>query len=126
MSVTQQPDPVSAASDSQTELSRRKVRPKSVTAPTTRSQSKKDFATEDVFGSQTLQRTAGNPDLRDEPTSGRSDEITQKRDNYPMTPPRLSIQPTDRIVLTPDGAQRICDPPTGINGEWRVGRYDDV
>ena len=126
MSVTQQPDPVSAASDSQTELSRRKVRPKSVTAPTTRSQSQKDSATEDVFGSQTLQRTAGNPDLRDDPTSGRSDQITQGRDNYPMTPPRLSIQPTDRIVLTPGGAQRIGDLPAGINGERRGARHDDV
>ena len=122
MSLTQQPDPVSAASDSQTELSKRKVRPKSVTAPTTRSQSQKDSTTEDVFGSQTLQRTTGKPDLRDDLPSGLSDQITQGRDNYPMTQPRLSIQPTDRIVLTPGGAQRVSDLPTGINGEQRGGR----
>ena len=51
------------------------------TAPTTRSQSQKDSTTEDVFGSQTLQRTAGKPDLRDDLPSGLSDQITQGRDN---------------------------------------------
>ena len=134
MSVSQQPDPVSAVSDSQTEPSKRKVCQKSVTAPTTRSQSQKDSTTENVFGSQALQRTAGKPDLRLEPISGLSDRITPRRDSelgrdnnyYPATPPRLSVQPTDRIVLTPGGAQRICDLSTEIQEERQVGRHDDA
>ena len=102
MSLTQQPDPVSAASDSQTELSKRKVRPKSVTAPTTRSQSQKDSTTEDVFGSQTLQRTAGKPDLRDDLPSGLSDQITQGRDNYPTD---------DFFIELPGPSQHLAEQP---------------
>ena len=132
MSVSQQQEYGSTASDSQTELSRRKVRQKSVTAPTTRSQSQKDSATDEVFGSQTLQRTAGNVDLRAEPISGPLDRITQVkdsvrgRDEYHASPPRLSLQPTDGTLLAPGSAKRLREPLTTEVGDSRCEAQEDA
>ena len=132
MSVSQQPDYGSTASDSQTELSRRKVRPKSVTAPTTRSQSQKDSATDEVFGSQTLQRTAGNSDLRTDSTSGLTDRTTQvkdserRREDHHASPPRLSLQPTDGTFMAPGSARRLREPLLEETGDRRREQQEDV
>ena len=99
--------------DSQFEFTRRKVRQKLVTAPTTRSQSQKDSNTDDVFGSQTLQRATGNTDLRTDDASGATTSTTQvldsstwRRVQHLPQPPRLSVQPTDRIPIAPGSAQQ--------------------
>ena len=127
MSLTaQQTEYGSTASDSQSELTRRKVRQKSVTAPTTRSQSQKDSNTDEVFGSQTLQRTTGNTDLRTEDASGATTSTTQVHDSTPWRgvlhspqPPRLSIQPIDRIPTAPGSAQRTRHIPTTGDAEQK-------
>ena len=114
MSLTaQQTEYGSTASDSQSELTRRKVRQKSVTAPKTRSQSQKDSYTDEVFGSQMLHRTTGKTDLRSDDGSGATTSTTQVQDSttwrgvqHLPQPPRLSIQPIDRIPRAPDSAQR--------------------
>ena len=127
MSLTaQQTEYGSTASDSQSELTRRKVRQKSVTAPTTRSQSQKDSNTDEVFGSQTLQRTTGNTDLRTEDASGATTSTPQVQDSAPWRgvlhspqPPRLSIQPIDRIPTAPGSAQRTRHIPTTGDAEQK-------
>ena len=94
-------DVVSAASDSQAELSRKsKSRVKtSKSLPQTRSQSKKDstVAVDDVF-SQTLQRAEGISDLRTSETQDRTEHRLEGAsadvmvDTGVPTPPLLTPQ----------------------------------
>ena len=69
MDLPKQPDYGSTASDSQAEVTRKGSRAKAGQAPQTRSQSQRYSAAEEVFGSQSLQRAAGKPALRDEASS---------------------------------------------------------
>ena len=77
MDLLKQPDYGSTASDSHAEVTRKRSRAKAREAPQTRSQSQRDSAAEEFFGSQSLQRAASKPDLRDE-AAGETVEVSTK------------------------------------------------
>ena len=77
MDLPKQPDYGSTASDSQAKVTRKRSRAKAGEAPHTRSHSQRDSAAKEVFGSQSLQRAAGKPDIRDE-ASGETVEVSTK------------------------------------------------
>ena len=112
MDLPKQPDYGSTASDSQAEVTRKRSRVKAGEAPQTRSQSQRDSAAEEVFGSQSLQRAVGKPDLRDE-ASGETVEVStkvkdtrQRADISTSPPPRLHRQYLGPTFLVPGSAHR--------------------